>query len=439
MPQDERATQTFLEQIGRTGSELYRSFDNLIGNTAEGDYTTEFIRRARALQNPKAATAGTVVGSVADLPSYLWGGYARKGAGLIEEGLTRGATIGGVGGLLAPVYDMFGDDRVTNAAVGVALGGALGAGLGAVLRKLGFQSEAELADALRRATPEERADIEETIQEVLMLESPQAFDARKTAEEGTPSFAEQPREVQESVMQRMREGFEENIANITPRIEQESVVDALRKEFDQRIAARDAAKPDPEVEVQNRLQEEQLRIEEELVNMPNRAVRNAANGQVTALSGKLDALDTSIENLRKTLIATRNAKMVPATRRTKLNEIQQRLDNLQAQRKATFEEREAASKVKNDYDDKVELQRQYMAWRNGDGPMPNRMQEIVRQAEAEQPSLRSPTREQSFKKNWNVLPESLGGANKVKARVRQPTNRQLIRGESGIPDSPRIS
>lgn len=207
LPQDEAWYQTFTKQFGRTASETARGAADIVGmDKPEDDYVNEFVRRARAIQNPKAAVAGQLFGAVGDVPSYLFGGFARKGAGFLEDIITRGISIGGVSGGLMPVYEMFGDDRITNAAVGAALGGALGGSAGLVLRKLGYKTEEELADALRNASPEERSNIEQQIDEVLQLESPQAFDARKREEEVLSTAQTRAEELQkEAEVQQIRE------------------------------------------------------------------------------------------------------------------------------------------------------------------------------------------------------------------------------------------
>ena len=85
LPQDEAWYETFTKQFGRTASETARGVADIAGMEApENDYTVEFVRRARAIQNPNSAFAGEIAGAIGDVPSYLFGGFARKGAGLLE-------------------------------------------------------------------------------------------------------------------------------------------------------------------------------------------------------------------------------------------------------------------------------------------------------------------------------------------------------------------
>jgi hypothetical protein len=78
-------------------------------------------------QQTGASIAGAVTGAIAD-PTNLVGFTAKT----VTKGLLQLGSLGAITGAVEPVYEEFGDSRLTNIAVGVGVGGALGAGLGAL-------------------------------------------------------------------------------------------------------------------------------------------------------------------------------------------------------------------------------------------------------------------------------------------------------------------
>lgn len=156
---------TFTESFARGASETARGIQQLMD---EGDYQQayekEFMARVYAAQNPKSDFSGYLTGSLGDVPSYLFGGFARKGAGFFEEVLTKAGSIGTASGLIAPVYEEFGDSRTKNAVVGAATTVAVMAPIAALLRKYGAKSEAELEEIVKKMNPDQRAQAELDIQ-----------------------------------------------------------------------------------------------------------------------------------------------------------------------------------------------------------------------------------------------------------------------------------
>lgn len=78
-------------------------------------------------QQTGASIAGALTGAIAD-PTNLVGFTAKT----VTKGLLQLGSLGAITGAVEPVYEEFGDSRLTNIAVGVGVGGALGAGLGAL-------------------------------------------------------------------------------------------------------------------------------------------------------------------------------------------------------------------------------------------------------------------------------------------------------------------
>lgn len=305
LPQDEAWYETFTKQFGRTASETARGIGELTGITEkpEDDYTVEFVRRARAIQNPKSAFAGEIGGAIGDVPSYLFGGVARKGAGLLEQGLTRGASVGGVSGALTPVYDMFGDDRLDNAAIGAALGGILGGAGGVILKRLGYQTEEELADALRKASPEERARLEGEMETAVMETTPKA-----TTSEGVPT-ANKPDAVAEAEAAQAR------------------ATDPIRREADaQRF---ELETQDYTVRVQKAVDDLQAEVDQ----LPKRGQVKQFENAVKEHNSVIKAQENKLANLNKAIKAISNSKVAPKAQRAKIKmletekqRVQQKID-----------------------------------------------------------------------------------------------------------------
>jgi hypothetical protein len=95
-----------------------------------------------------ASIAGIVTGAVVD-PTNLVGFTAKT----ITKGMLQLGSLGAVTGAVEPVYEEFGDDRLTNIAIGTGIGSILGGGFGALAarqaRKAGEVSKAatEASDA----------------------------------------------------------------------------------------------------------------------------------------------------------------------------------------------------------------------------------------------------------------------------------------------------
>jgi hypothetical protein len=431
LPQDEAWYETFTKQFGRTASETARGVADIAGMEApENDYTVEFVRRARAIQNPNSAFAGEIAGAIGDVPSYLFGGFARKGAGLLEQGIERGMSVGGISGALMPVYDMFGDDRIDNATVGAALGGVLGGAGGAVLKRLGYKTEEELAEAMRRSTPEEQAQIESVMQEeVLRLESPEAMDARKAAEE-TPMFSDQPEEVQRANINKMKDAWQKEIDELdlsTP--SGQDRLAKLKAEFQESV---DEAFQLERQQAEEAIRRETLKMEDEVINLPSKGAIDAAAKTVKSNEGKVNALDVNISKLRTDLSKVKNAKMPRKIQAQKVQEAQARIDAAVTQRNAADAERRAAEAVTNAYKQGIETRRQLTNWRER-GEVPARIKAL----EFKEPSTRKEgVGRQPLPRGATAIPSQLTGGVPV-ARSKVPvaqSNRDLI-PEQPIPEA----
>ena len=150
-------------QFGRSMGSSIRSIKGKLGlNTEVDDYedqVAEYESRKMFEQNPVSSFGGMLAGGFADpitLPAL-----ALKPISFVSKVGTyaaRGGVQGGLGGLLEPTYDQYGDSTVLNIMAGVTLGSGLGAGVGKLVSKYG---------ATPKGTEETSEDLKETSQEVL--------------------------------------------------------------------------------------------------------------------------------------------------------------------------------------------------------------------------------------------------------------------------------
>ena len=140
-------------QFGRSMGSSIRSIKGKLGlNTEVDDYedqVAEYESRKMFEQNPVSSFGGMLAGGFADpitLPALALKpiSFASK----VGTYAARGGVQGGLGGLLEPTYDQYGDSTVLNIMAGVTLGSGLGAGVGKLVSKYG-------------ATPKSEADVEQ--------------------------------------------------------------------------------------------------------------------------------------------------------------------------------------------------------------------------------------------------------------------------------------
>tara|TARA_B110000858_G_scaffold198417_1_gene264777 strand:+ start:675 stop:2714 length:2040 start_codon:yes stop_codon:yes gene_type:complete len=150
-------------QFGRSMGSSIRSIKGKLGlNTEVDDYedqVAEYESRKMFEQNPVSSFGGMLAGGFADpitLPALALKpiSFASK----VGTYAARGGVQGGLGGLLEPTYDQYGDSTVLNIMAGVTLGSGLGAGVGKLVSKYG---------STPKGTEETSEDLKETSQEVL--------------------------------------------------------------------------------------------------------------------------------------------------------------------------------------------------------------------------------------------------------------------------------
>ena len=129
-------------QFGRSMGSSIRSIKGKLGlNTEVDDYedqVAEYESRKMFEQNPVSSFGGMLAGGFADpitLPALALKpiSFASK----VGTYAARGGVQGGLGGLLEPTYDQYGDSTVLNIMAGVTLGSGLGAGVGKLVSKYG--------------------------------------------------------------------------------------------------------------------------------------------------------------------------------------------------------------------------------------------------------------------------------------------------------------
>jgi hypothetical protein len=135
------------------------------------DIEREQQYRVALRQQPVAAITGAVGGSVVSPSSAV---------GLAAKGIVKGAlTVGGFGaatGGIEPVYEEFGDSRLTNVAIGGAIGGVLGGTIGGLVARQARQAD-ELDKAMTEAPAPQVKTREQIEAELPKIEANQSLPA----------------------------------------------------------------------------------------------------------------------------------------------------------------------------------------------------------------------------------------------------------------------
>jgi hypothetical protein len=108
---------------------------------------------------------------------------------VLRTALEFGA-IGTAIGASQPVYEQLGDDRIRNAMTAGGLGVGLGGAVGKLMTMLGAKTEAEFLSKWEQATPEQRLELEQMVDEAIPLESREAQMARKSSENAAAAEAD---------------------------------------------------------------------------------------------------------------------------------------------------------------------------------------------------------------------------------------------------------
>lgn len=108
---------------------------------------------------------------------------------VVRTALEFGA-IGGAIGAAQPVYEQLGDDRIKNTLTTAGLSTALGGAVGKLMTMMGAKTEAEFVAKWEQATPEQRLELEQMVDNAIPLESREAQMARKSAENAAAAEAD---------------------------------------------------------------------------------------------------------------------------------------------------------------------------------------------------------------------------------------------------------
>lgn len=155
--EEKSSGEVFFNQMGEGLESTVEGIGQMLGITdyTQEDYVDEFRNRVEIAQNPVAGLGGYIVGSILD-PVTLPAAFFKPivVGGKLATGLTRGTIAGAAGGVVEPVYEEFGDDRLTNTAVGSIFGFGVGGALNRIIA----------SDVATKVT---KADADEAVDEAL--------------------------------------------------------------------------------------------------------------------------------------------------------------------------------------------------------------------------------------------------------------------------------
>ena len=331
VPQEEWY-RTFTEDFARSASETARGTRQKLGQDPENEWNKEFWAQVYAKQNPKASLIGSILGGFGDVPSYFFGGFARKGAGLLEDLVTRGVMIGGASGLIAPTYEGVTDSQFEQTYKGALTGGILAGSLAPVLKLFGAKSQSELQKMYAEADDTKKAEMEAAVQDLVEKETQalQRMGERGREQAEISQNMERVRNMasQQAELERIR-GIDlrtdvtdaDKLADIERirQIGKDADVANIRKIGDDAEAARDA-------DIQARIAE----LRADVGTLPTGTQQKAIEQAVKENEGIAKSLEKRVANIQKAIDGLKkNKKIAPKKKREQMQPLQAELKRLQ--------------------------------------------------------------------------------------------------------------
>lgn len=413
-------------------SQRYRAASSSLVGAAEkltGERKTsmeeDFLSAVMHRTNPLWASAGELAGSFQDpvmIPNKLLA-FIKVGGTAVDT-ILQSTAAGGFGGLLEPVREEQGMDMGSNVAYGSMAGALLGVPFAIVAKRMEMSPQ-ELVKALDDMPDDEVEKVAAQVnQEILRLESPETFDARKTAERTTEEInatgsADRTEQIKAEQLKALQdEGIVDENGVLRPEVDGGEEYRALKNQFNREVnAAFDEA---------NKIAEErQIAAYNEMKaiknNLPSRGEREALNGRIKNIEHDIETLDAERQRLMK---------MRKGQKRSEVSAGNKKIEAINAQRETRVKELAAARKQEADIA-RMEGIASDVARFDETGEVPAQIKELEFNDPRRQPRVnKQPTRD--FE-----TPSMLGDVGKLPTKTEAyqgTTNRDLI-PEQPLPEA----
>lgn len=388
----------------------------------------DFIYAVTQKTNPIASTYGDFAGSMKD-PVMIPARFLNllKVGGTFVNTVLQSTLQGGFAGLLEPERAEMGRDIMTNTEQGAMFGTLLGVPFGIVAKRMGVSPQQLLKDMENMTDAEVQKIADDVNTEVLRLESPETFDARKSAEDKMA-------EAQASgSADRMQQVFEEQQALLKA----EGIIDengvyradtdggeslrALKNEFNRSVNAEFDRLVQIGKDRQTAALNEMRAIRN---NMPSLEERAKLNGQIKNLEHDIQKLDLERQNL----LRMRKERGATTAKRNERSAGARRIEAINVQ-KTSVEQELAKAKQRQVDIAKMESISSDLGRYENTGELPVAIKELGFDDPRTKPKLNVTRKDKQFE-----TPEFLAGT-----EGKLPTKKQAYAGVSNrdlIPEQP---
>jgi hypothetical protein len=334
----------------------------------------DFITEVAMEMNPVASWSGLIVGAILDPVTFV--NPLRKASRVMR--LLGGAGVGGTAGFLTPVREEFGESSAVTTGVGAGLGAAVEAvsptlaKLGTrVAKKLGYETEKEMQDAFQKATPEERAEMEQKVQ----AEAEQAGNEYSQSTQPMPPSSGQvdefvpdmpdPAARAQELADIRRVGDEAEAAR---KAEQEAELERIRnigKEAELERIKQVGEDFDINADIKKQIAD----MEADIAALPSSAKQARFTKDQAPIKNEISQLDTKIANLRKAYNKLSTAKK-SADKKPKMADIQDQINKAQARRTQRLGELDFIQKQPERFKQLKEAKKEIIKYKK-DGTIPS--------------------------------------------------------------------
>jgi hypothetical protein len=365
------ALKSFTGQAAREITSTSRGIQERVTGDRTTSHKDDFIAEVAMEMNPVASWSGLIVGAILDPVTFM--NPLAKASRVLR--IAGGTAAGGTAGFLTPVREEFGESSAVTTGIGAGLGGTIAAvsptlaKLGTrIAKKLGYDSEKELQEAFQKATPEERAEMEQQVQ----AEAEQAGNefsqdlapSSGQVDEFVPDMAD-PLARAEELANIRRVGDEAEAAR---KAEQEAELERIRnigKEAELERIKQVGEDFDINADIKKQIAD----MEEDIAALPSSAKQARFTKDQAPLKNEISQLDTKINNLRKSYNKLSTAKKSP-DKKAKMSAVQEQINKAQARRAQRLGELDFIQKQPERFKQLKEAKKEIIKYKK-DGTIPS--------------------------------------------------------------------
>lgn len=319
---------TFTGHAAREITSTSRGLQERAGADRTTSYNDDFVAELAMEMNPTAAWTGLITGALLDPVTFL---NPLAKASKVKS-ILGGAAAGGAAGFFTPIREEFGESSAITTGAGATLGGILAAVSPAlatlaprIAKKMGYNSEKELQEAIQAAPAEEKIVLQKEVESYVQEEVAAVQRMGERQREANAAKAAQEAELERirNIDMRTEVTNPDKLADIERirQIGKDADVANIRKIGDDAVAARDA-------DIKARINE----LRKEVGDLPTGTQQKAIESSVKENKAYIKSLETKANNIEKAINGIKkNKKIPPKKKREQTLPLQKELERLRAE------------------------------------------------------------------------------------------------------------